>query len=335
VSYQETHALTTNELGLFAANIGAGTAVQGTFASINWAQTTKFLKVEVDTDNGWITMGNQQLMSVPYALYAANGPVGPQGEMGPQGSAGTPGVSGLNSLIQTTSVIPGANCSNGGVKIETGLDLNSNNVLEENEINHAMTKYVCNANDLSSNGISYTRVEYFMDPGTFNWQVPAGVTKIWVKCLGGGGAAGNGVNCMGGGGGSGGYAEGLVNVTPMMNLTINVGQGGAAGSIPTNGGNSSVGNLIVGGGGQAGGNGSTINGGAGGIGGISSGINCFLLNGSPGSSNCNSSLPGIPKITMPFPSIQFENSKVYGIGGQSTYNNIGFSGRSGFVVISY
>ena len=75
VSYLETHSLTTNELGLFAATIGAGTigagsATQGTFAGINWAQTTKFLQVEVDTGNGWITMGNQQLMSVPYAQYS-------------------------------------------------------------------------------------------------------------------------------------------------------------------------------------------------------------------------------------------------------------------------
>jgi hypothetical protein len=94
VSYQETHALTTNELGLFAATIGAGTGTQGTFAGINWAQTTKFLQVEVDAGNGFITMGNQQLMSVPYALYAANGPAGPQGpegEPGPQGPEGPPG----------------------------------------------------------------------------------------------------------------------------------------------------------------------------------------------------------------------------------------------------
>jgi uncharacterized protein (TIGR02145 family) len=104
VSYQETHALTTNDLGLFAATIGAGAAVQGTFASINWAQTTKFLQVEVDAGNGYITMGNQQLMSVPYALYAANGPAGPagpagpQGQPGPQGLQGPQGPAGVNSM---------------------------------------------------------------------------------------------------------------------------------------------------------------------------------------------------------------------------------------------
>jgi hypothetical protein len=110
-SYQETHALTTNELGLFTATIGAGTigagtigagsATQGTFASINWAQTTKFLQVEVDTGNGWITMGNQQLMSVPYALYAANsqpGPQGPVGQTGPQGDAGADGLNGQDGV---------------------------------------------------------------------------------------------------------------------------------------------------------------------------------------------------------------------------------------------
>ena len=99
VSYQETHALTTNELGLFAATIGAGTATQATFASINWAQTTKFLQVEIDAGNGYITMGNQQLMSVPYAMYAANGPagpVGPVGQTGPQGEAGLDGIAGAN-----------------------------------------------------------------------------------------------------------------------------------------------------------------------------------------------------------------------------------------------
>jgi hypothetical protein len=102
VSYQETHALTTNELGLFSATIGAGTAVQGTFASINWAQTTKFLQVEVDAGNGYITMGNQQLMSVPYALYAANGPqgpIGPQGNQGPLGPAGPTGIGCLTHYI--------------------------------------------------------------------------------------------------------------------------------------------------------------------------------------------------------------------------------------------
>jgi uncharacterized protein (TIGR02145 family) len=130
VSYQETHALATNELGLFAAIIGAGTTVQGTFASINWAQTTKFLQVEVDTGSGWITMGNQQLMSVPYAMYAANGPAGPQGPAGADGQNGIDGQNGVsiynayiengqlylvltdNTIISAGSVNNGGGCTN-------------------------------------------------------------------------------------------------------------------------------------------------------------------------------------------------------------------------------
>lgn len=94
VEYQETHALTTNAQGLISTVLGQGTAVQGTFAGINWANTTKFMQVEMDLGNGYVDMGTQQLMSVPYALYAANGPQGPAGPTGPQGPAGADGAAG-------------------------------------------------------------------------------------------------------------------------------------------------------------------------------------------------------------------------------------------------
>jgi hypothetical protein len=102
VEYQETHALTTNAQGLVSAVIGQGTAVQGTFAGINWSNTTKFLQVEVDLGNGYVDLGTQQLMSVPFALYAANGPVGPQGPQGPAGAAGAVGATGPQGPIGLT-----------------------------------------------------------------------------------------------------------------------------------------------------------------------------------------------------------------------------------------
>src|SRR5687767_15009901 len=46
--YQETHAVTTNQFGLFTAKIGMGTPTSGTFANINWAGDEHHLKVEVD-----------------------------------------------------------------------------------------------------------------------------------------------------------------------------------------------------------------------------------------------------------------------------------------------
>lgn len=87
--YTETHNPTTNNVGLFNLTIGQGTPTTGTFSAINWAQNSKFLKVEIDVNNGsnYITVGSSQLLAVPYAMYA-----GAVAGMG--GSSGTV----LNSL---------------------------------------------------------------------------------------------------------------------------------------------------------------------------------------------------------------------------------------------
>lgn len=74
--YKEAHAVTTTALGLFSLNVGMGTPSQGLFSNINWASSTKFLKVELDTtgsSGNYIDLGTQQMMSVPYALHANNG----------------------------------------------------------------------------------------------------------------------------------------------------------------------------------------------------------------------------------------------------------------------
>jgi hypothetical protein len=68
VSYSETHALTTNSIGLFNTVFGNGTPEQSAFDSINWAATTKFLQVEIDLGDGYVDMGTTQLFSVPYAF---------------------------------------------------------------------------------------------------------------------------------------------------------------------------------------------------------------------------------------------------------------------------
>jgi hypothetical protein len=70
VEYQETQSLNTNAIGLINTQFGAGTATQGTFANINWSNTTKFIQVEVNTGNGFVDIGTQQLMSVPFAFQA-------------------------------------------------------------------------------------------------------------------------------------------------------------------------------------------------------------------------------------------------------------------------
>lgn len=72
--YQETHNVTTNQFGLFNIAIGGGTPVTGTFSSIPWSAGDKYLQIELDPAGGtsYANMGTSQLLSVPYALYAAS-----------------------------------------------------------------------------------------------------------------------------------------------------------------------------------------------------------------------------------------------------------------------
>ena len=76
VVYQETQMPTTNAFGLYNVKIGTGTVVSGTFSSINWGTNSKLIRVEIDPAGGtaYVNAGTNQLLSVPYALYAANSP---------------------------------------------------------------------------------------------------------------------------------------------------------------------------------------------------------------------------------------------------------------------
>lgn len=71
--YSETHTgKTTNTFGLVDLEIGKGTPVVGSFTAISWGNSSYFVKVEMDPNNGttWQTTGTSQLLSVPYSLHA-------------------------------------------------------------------------------------------------------------------------------------------------------------------------------------------------------------------------------------------------------------------------
>ncbi|HAN18167.1 MAG: hypothetical protein A2X13_04355 [Bacteroidetes bacterium GWC2_33_15] len=68
--YSEQHSKITNNFGMVNLEIGNGTSPVGTFSSINWGVSDKFLNVQVNTGSGLLDMGTMQLLSVPYALYA-------------------------------------------------------------------------------------------------------------------------------------------------------------------------------------------------------------------------------------------------------------------------
>ena len=90
-AYEESHPnIQTNEFGLISLVIGDGVSTYD-MAVINWADGPFFLEISV---NGNL-LGTNQLLSVPYALYAASGNEGPQGEQGMRGVPGEPGPLGL------------------------------------------------------------------------------------------------------------------------------------------------------------------------------------------------------------------------------------------------
>jgi uncharacterized protein (TIGR02145 family) len=68
--YSETHQAPTDDLGQVNIVIGTGTPTIGTFSTINWANGTYYLGIELNTGSSYVAMGTTQLLSVPYALYA-------------------------------------------------------------------------------------------------------------------------------------------------------------------------------------------------------------------------------------------------------------------------
>ena len=133
VVYSETHNLTTNQFGLFTAQIGGGTPVTGTFAGINWSTGLYYLQVTVNGD----VMTATQLLSVPYALHANTA------------TSGVPGANGHANLADSLAEPAGVNCANGGYLIHMGADDNDNNILEPLE--RDISYYICNGLDGTAN----------------------------------------------------------------------------------------------------------------------------------------------------------------------------------------
>ncbi|MCR4737746.1 MAG: hypothetical protein K5846_06255, partial [Bacteroidales bacterium] len=70
--YAERHVATTNANGLVTLNIGEGNVILGNFSTINWRGGVFFLDIGIDPTGGsdYTIWSTQQLLSVPYALFA-------------------------------------------------------------------------------------------------------------------------------------------------------------------------------------------------------------------------------------------------------------------------
>lgn len=132
---------------------------------------------------------------------------------------------------------------------------------------YAVNTYGSGPFSAASNSVALTLV-YYTTPGTYTFTVPSGQTAISVAAIGGGGGGYGGGSTPGGGGGGGAFRyANNVSVTAGTSYTVTVGAAGVGGTSNTNGGQSSVGSLVVANGGTA----ATYSGGAGGTGGTGSG----------------------------------------------------------------
>jgi hypothetical protein len=129
VVYSETHSTSTNQFGLFTAEIGAGTPLSGTFPGITWGAGVFYLEVTINGD----VMPATQLLSVPYALHANTA------------TSGTPGANGHANLADSVAEPAGSNCINGGYLIHMGADDNDDGTLQPLE--RDISYYICNGID--------------------------------------------------------------------------------------------------------------------------------------------------------------------------------------------
>ena len=110
--------------------------------------------------------------------FVCNGTVGStgaNGSQGGQGQSGSNGTNGLNALIKTSTETAGSNCTNGGTKIEAGLDANGNSILDAVEVNAGQTQYVCNGALGTSSNLYHGSVS---SSSNGSWVVPIGINEV-------------------------------------------------------------------------------------------------------------------------------------------------------------
>ncbi|MBA2330196.1 MAG: hypothetical protein H0V91_11325, partial [Flavisolibacter sp.] len=110
VIYRESRTLKTNNFGLFVTAIGStgANATTGKFNDIDWAAGTKYLQVEIDPGGGtsYLDMGTSQLLSVPFALYAASAT--PAGNAGGELTGSYPNPIIANGVITAEKIADGS-----------------------------------------------------------------------------------------------------------------------------------------------------------------------------------------------------------------------------------
>ena len=132
IEWQEEHSVTTDAFGLFSLTIGQGTSTgngsQTNFADILWGNALHFLKIEMDFNAGtnYSHFGTNQMMSVPYALYAENANVNLD-SISNSLSNDSSFTSGLGSNVSIECIAMGVSVICGGLGLDPSATLSSSN----------------------------------------------------------------------------------------------------------------------------------------------------------------------------------------------------------------
>lgn len=192
----------------------------------------------------------------------------------------------------------------------------------------------------------FSQMQVFTASG--NFTVPAGVTKLRVRCVGGGGGGGyGGSSGAGAGGGGGGFGEGIYTVTPAAVIAVTTGAAGAGGTSSSanggGGGTSAFGALLSATGG-AGGNSVDSGFGAAVAGGASAGA-ILALNGYPSGSGiqfgtsfvggAGGGVPAFAAQTWVGTTVGAVGVGRGGGGGGGSNGNAGGAGSAGIVIVEW
>ena len=156
--YIERHTSPTNANGLTSLEIGNGTVIAGSFAAIDWANGPYYLKTETDPNGGttYSIEGTNQLLSVPYALYAATAGNSGSGSGGTLDQAYDQGGAGAGRTISSDA---------GAVQIN-----NSGSNTIGLEVNSAVNNSTAILTNVSGTGVGF-RAES-TSPTNTNYQTP-------------------------------------------------------------------------------------------------------------------------------------------------------------------
>ncbi|HPT42635.1 MAG TPA: fibrobacter succinogenes major paralogous domain-containing protein [Paludibacteraceae bacterium] len=173
--YVESHYPTTNANGLVSIQIGMGTAISGTFSTIDWSSGPYFIKCEYDFNGGanYTTSGTSQILSVPFAIYADKAGNGFSGNFSDLKSTPTSlSGYGITDAVNTVGeqTVNGTKTFTSNIKVVT--PVTSNDAANKLYVDAQNNKICINGNNISVSYVIPDSVDcYTTFDGGYNYKV--------------------------------------------------------------------------------------------------------------------------------------------------------------------